>query len=162
MKTSQLSLSAAVAFLLASNGPALARDAGPALSASCDLLVSRGEEALTSHLDPGAAFALWREAGASCNAVDLEPVLAARLLSGQSLLPENASREGALLDEAVRLLDRHDPDQAKVLAEVLQRRLTSEAYRQAAPDRVEAELRRSSRCERLPSGKAAPRFWPPK
>lgn len=106
---------------------------------TCEDLVARGEQALNPGLNVAAAFALWREASVKCDAQDLEPVLAARLWSSQALLPENASTAGVLLDRAVDVLDRTNPDHLEALVSVLRRRSAAEVHREA-PDRVEADL----------------------
>lgn len=121
----------------------------------CQDLVSRGEEALRSGRDVAAAFAFWREASAKCDVRDLEPISAARLLSSQSLLPENAATAAAQLDQAVGLLDRNDPEHWGALVDVLRRRSASEAYRDA-PGRVEADLQSISDLQEERFGRGSP------
>lgn len=128
MRIGQLPAAATVALLLALPGSGGAQELGPADPATCARLLDQGDEHFYQNAHVAAAFALWREASTRCDARDLEPPLAARLLARRSRLPENASRAAELLDEAVGLLDRHDPSHNDALADVLRLRSTSERH----------------------------------
>jgi len=128
MTSEDRSIAAAFALLLALPGNGGAQELGPADPATCVRLVDQGDELFYQNAHVAAAFALWREASTRCDARDLERPLAARLLARRSRLPENAERAAELLDEAVELLDRHDPGHNEALTDVLRLRSTSERY----------------------------------
>ncbi len=94
-----------------------------ALQRRCSQLLDDGERALLSLQGVEPAFANWRAAVHSCPTDRLDSLLVARLRSAQSLLPEDRSRAGELLDEAVALLDEENLDHADVLAGILGRRM---------------------------------------
>lgn len=94
-----------------------------ALEQECGRLIAEGDDALLSQPGVEPAFSKWRQAVRSCPTDGLDPLVAARLRSAQSLLPEYRAGARQLLDEAVALLDEENLDHADALAGVLRRRM---------------------------------------